>query len=649
MPSIGIAQIQGVVRQKLKGRVQLDSAYCFVDFAEFIGGTKPYDTIGTYDTKGLLDWMFRQEAFDVDDNAADYERYFFEDGQFLRKKKAFELVVSLRPRIGKFLDDLIERYSLKDYDVVGFTSMMSQNISSFALARRLKKVHPNVVTVIGGPNTEHPMGKTIAENVPQIDYVFSGEALVSFPGFLEALEARDYAKIRTLKGVHCNSLVAERASAFATSREATPEPRKLPLLQVVQQSGGCGTSEVEENSGEEFNMNDMPMLDYAEYLERIERSPLGQSLKPDLIIPFQTSTGCWWADKVPCSFCGLTPHAFRQMNSEKAKSYISELIERYEGKFSVFEATDPCMPVEYPREVFPHVNQAKSAVLQYEVKAKMSSDDLREMARANVILPQPGIESVSTRTLKIMRKGVTAFDNVKFLRNSAEQGLYPIWNYLYGFPNNDYDELQSEKLIDDIQTLCHLPPPSSNVPIAFQRYSEYFKDRDKYGLRLRPHHTYFYTYAFDESVLSDLAYSFVDEAYSKNLFETYADMIQKINLEIVSWMYKFREGIPELVFIEPLVIKDTRFEKPRKYRISQVERDVLDFLREPQAMSSVARKFGLSAEETDKIIRQFVAARFVFVEREKYLSVVCERCSLKGDLYKGYYINFVRNSSNAFD
>jgi hypothetical protein len=337
------------------------------------------------------------------------------------------------------------------------------------------------------------------------------------------------------------------------------------------------------------------------------------------------------------------------MTPDKARTYIGGLIERYADKFPVFEATDSCMPVEYPKLVFPAVNQDKRVILQYEVKAKMLSGELEEMAKANAILPQPGIESLSTRTLKVMRKGVTAFHNVQFLKYCTEHGLYPIWNYLYGFPNENYDELDSDKLVDDIQTLCHLPPPCSNIPIGFPRYSEYYNQQEKYGLKLRPLDEYFYIYPYSESVIADLAYAFVDHEFSKRLQEKHEKSIRAITFEIVNWMLKFREDIPKLHFVSEFTIEDTRDETPVKHRIGAQDKEVLMFLNEPRSIEEVQRQFSMTAEAAQAVVQGLLKNRFLFGERDKYLNVVCQKCSLTGDIYKNYYINFVKNNSTAFD
>jgi len=645
MPSVGLAQIQAVVRASLDDQVKIDTAYCYIDFAEFLGGLGEYNLLGTYETKGLVEWMFRDTAFAAPGNIDSYRRFFSAGGDFPGKRKVFALAEHTRAGIGQFLDNLVRRYRLTDYDVVGFTSMMSQNVASFALARRLKELHPSVITCMGGANTEHPMGKTIVQHVASIDYAFSGEALVNFPAFLQAVIAHDHPAIASLRGVHARSGIELKKAVGYSGPMLANIPIRVESLQV----GGCGTSELEANSGETFNLNELPTLDYTEYLDRIEQASFRDKVRSELILPFQTSTGCWWADKVPCSFCGLTPHAFRQMTASKARKYITELIDRYKDKFWVFEATDPCMPVEYPKEVFAHINQDKGAILQYEVKAMMPVEDLAEMAKANVILPQPGIESLSTRTLKIMRKGVTAFHNVKFLKDCTEQGLYPIWNYLYGFPNRDYDELDSDKLAQDIRTLCHLPPPSSFMPINFPRYSEYFNEGERYGLQLRPLSGYFHVYPFSEEVVAEIAYFFVDQEYNRRFTERYAAAVSAIRMEIVEWIYKFRLGVPRLCFEGEDTIRDTRSGRAVLHKVDRMRRELLKILNEPKTVEEAAKKLQQPVQTTQTLIEEFVRSGFLFSERGKHFNIVCERCALTADVYKDYYVNFLKSSSTGFE
>jgi hypothetical protein len=279
MPSISTAQIVAVVKKYFKTSVKIDTAHGFLDFAEFIGPDN-YDLIGTFEGKGLSDWMFRQTAFECEDNLDRYKEFFFADGKFPRKVRIFDLVMEKRQQIRSFLDDLITRYKLDECDIVGFTSMMSQNVASLALARRLKETNSNIITVMGGANCEHPMGKTLVDAVSQIDYVFSGEGLVSFQKFLKAIINKDFDSIYSIQGIHAKQ---EYVHKKAVGAEGYVALSGIPVTQDKAVATSCG-GDLEVNSGETFNLNELPMLDYAEYLSRIDESPYKEDLKKDLIL-----------------------------------------------------------------------------------------------------------------------------------------------------------------------------------------------------------------------------------------------------------------------------------------------------------------------------------------------------------------------------
>ena len=653
MPSLGIAQLQAVVHMKLGERARVEPAHCYLDFAEFVGGPDKYKTLGLYIEKGLCEWLFRAAAFDAEDNLEAYREFFFSDGASARKRKTFELALERREHIGAFLDGLIERYRLYESDIVGFTSMMSQNVPSFALARRLKAQCPRVITVLGGPNADYPMGKAIAENVSHIDYVFSGEGLVSFPHFIAAVLERNEDGMSSIRGVRSRShgqLSKNTHGNSSTTPNACVPQTSPPLFEEGKQKVEREAAERPAMSGEVFDLNEMPLLDYSAYLARIKECSYYEELKPHLILSFQTSSGCWKADGKPCSFCSYALSSSRMMTPATAKTYINALIDKYQEEFTIFEAADLNMPLGYFKEVLPYVNQDKTVILQYEVTSRLKAADVAEMAKANVILPQPGIESLSTKTLKLMRKGVTAFRNVQFLKRCVENGLYPIWNYLCCFPNTDYDELEKgDKLVGDIKSVYHLPPPAAVVPISYFRFSEYVNRCAEYKLDLRPSRAYAQIFPFEAQVIEDLAYLFCDEGPVQTAFEEHGDALQRMRLEIATWMFRFRERVPKLCFVDQCIIEDTRGEKPARYRVRAIDAAILRYLNEPHFVDDVAAHFNLKEKEIERVIRQLKNARLLFSEGERHMSVVCESCLLNAADYNRYYVNFVRSGSAQFE
>src|SRR5262252_4680195 len=183
LPSIALTQIKSVTNSRFPGKVSVDIVSLSHDFAKYLG-VDCYQYISTSMQAlyaGLGDWFFRQQAFpELPDNTDTYlQRYFWNNSEDERRIK--DLIVRKRPKLDAFMDEMITRYALDQAQIVGFTSMFMQNTACFAMAKRLKHRNPEAIIVMGGANCELPMGRVIAERIDQIDVVFSGPALKSFP------------------------------------------------------------------------------------------------------------------------------------------------------------------------------------------------------------------------------------------------------------------------------------------------------------------------------------------------------------------------------------------------------------------------------------------------------------------------------------
>jgi hypothetical protein len=129
------------------------------------------------------------------------------------------------------------------------------------------------------------------------------------------------------------------------------------------------------------------------------------------------------------------------------------------------------------------------------------------MRDAGVRTIQPGIESLSSCILKLMRKGTTAIQNICLLKWCAEFGVAPDWNLLYGFPDEPAQEYG--RIAGVIASLTHLPPPLGMEPLSLNRFSPYHVSPERFGLTLTgPAEFYRFVYDADPSLLNDLAYFF---------------------------------------------------------------------------------------------------------------------------------------------
>jgi hypothetical protein len=109
---------------------------------------------------------------------------------------------------------------------------------------------------------------------------------------------------------------------------------------------------------------------------------------------------------------------YRAMEPEKALEQFKAIF-KYSNRCSRFESVDNILPKNYFQDVFPFIKTPAHAELFYEVKADLSESDVQILAEARVRSIQPGIEALATSTLKLMKKGTSAFQNLMLLKHCA--------------------------------------------------------------------------------------------------------------------------------------------------------------------------------------------------------------------------------------
>ena len=565
-PSIALTQLKAVVDRAHGVEVATSIMHLNHDFAPLFG-LEAYEEICNSSAilnSGLGDWIFRQEAFPElpDNDRAYFQRHFPRNDR--QTRRLHDMVAAIRPRLGHFLDELISRYGLDSYDLVGCTSMFAQTVPSLALARRVKARNPHAVTVMGGANCEAPMGQELVIGAPQLDYVFSGPALVSLPRVVSHLLRGERERVTSVAGVF------DRAVALAQ--------RGKNII------------------GEELDVDDVTELDYDDYIALVQqRYP---DRKAPVVLTFETSRGCWWGERAHCTFCGLNgmTMAYRSMAPEKARALIRSLF-RYAPVATRLECVDNIMPRNYVREVFAGLDTPENMHFFYEVKADLSESDLRTLAAAKVTVLQPGIEALATSTLKLMKKGTTSFSNIAFLMHCLRHGIYVAWNLLIGFPGEPKDVY--EKYVRDLPKLVHLQPPSGVFPVRFDRYSPYFKEAARYGLQLHPLAFYGLTYPFPPESLAQMAYYFSDRNFKADYVKGVVQYITPLTAIVDEWRRRWEAERPVLGLSwdgARTTVHDSRFGARRDYALSECAAEILDAIARRRTRAEIARALPLYAE-----------------------------------------------------
>src|SRR5262249_16923556 len=153
-----------------------------------------------------------------------------------------------------------------------------QHCAALALTRRVKKLDPSVITVLGGGNCEGEMGLTTARQFPWVDFVVSGETEELFPPFCKTLLRRgaDIPEAELPYGVF-----------------GPPHRRALPVLAAT---GPVPRAIVKD-------LDQSPLPDFDDYFLALGAFADRHLVEPGLLA--ETSRGCWWGMTNHCTFCGL--------------------------------------------------------------------------------------------------------------------------------------------------------------------------------------------------------------------------------------------------------------------------------------------------------------------------------------------------------
>jgi ribosomal peptide maturation radical SAM protein 1 len=258
----------------------------------------------------------------------------------------------------------------------------------------------------------------------------------------------------------------------------------------------------------------------------------------------ESARGCWWGAKHHCTFCGLNGATitWRSKSPARVHAELQDQARRY-GSFS-FSAVDNILDMGYTRTLMPKLAAAEAGYeLFYEVKANLSREQVRALALGGVRQVQPGIESLSSHVLRLMRKGATAAQNVNVLRWLLYYGISASWNVLWGFPGETEQDYAEQ--VAAVPHLVHLQPPESCGRVWLERFSPMFTEPGVLPTRVRsPEASYRYVYPAGVD-LQRAAYFFDYETGSTLPESSYAALVDAVTAWRAAWS---REERPQLLF-----------------------------------------------------------------------------------------------------
>ena len=564
-PHLGTAVLKGACEAR---GFSVRIVYGCLDLAARVG-LDAYDAICQAPMRRMVgERLFRPHAYPPETFAALPENAPLSDAL----QDSFDRVA---PAIEASLDAMVDQVLALRPRILGVSTTFQQSLACAAVARRVKMAMPDCCTVMGGANAAWPIANGLARAFPWIDHFFAGESDLDFPDFCERLlrqgQRTDQRVIRS-EPIRDMRVVAEpRFDDFFTTLRPLQAAGQLP-----------------------------------DWLPRF--------------MTMETSRGCWWGAKNHCTFCGLNGEGmdFRDKPAAQAARELLALAEEWGTR--QIHLTDNIMPRQYVDELFPVLAQADPPVeLYYEVKANLGPAQVDAMASGGVVAIQPGIESLASDVLRLMRKGVSAHQNIALLRTCRGIAIDVQWGIIYGFPGERAADYAA--MIELMPRIAHLQAPVGVNRIIIDRYSPYYKEPERLGIgTLTPVEAYRSLYPADIPT-EEIAYHF-DGDYSTELLGD-PGLIARLEAAVADWKRQWAtRPIPVLELFDiggKAMILDTRaIARQPMTSLSAACCKVLIGLDRPQTRA------GLDADVEGEI-DWLIARDFVLEFEGKLMSLVVRR------------------------
>ncbi|MGW7531793.1 RiPP maturation radical SAM C-methyltransferase [Amycolatopsis sp. NPDC054798] len=471
-------------------------------------------------------------------------------------------------------------------NVIGFSTTFMQNVASLAVAQQIKQRAHHVAIVFGGGNCDGSMGAALQRNYPFVDYVVRGEGEEAFPKLIRALD-----------GDGSPTGIAGLCWWDGAVQRVNPtEPHPLPPGRI-------------------------PEPDFDDWFDHIDGSVVRKYVEPKLVI--ETARGCWWGEAHQCTFCGLngTLMEFRSKPADRVLDELTRLVARHQVLDVI--AVDNIIDNSYFRTVLPKIAELGWDLrLHYEVKSNLKKEDIQALRAASVAHVQPGIESLISRILSIMDKGVSGIRNVRTLRDCESAQLTVSWNWLYGFPDEtagDYEEV-----LPQLPALSHLQPPVAASRILLERFSPYFENPalgfpDRTSAELYRH-----VYRLPEHDVFDMVYLF--DTQGRGLTDAEAWPLQE---QVNAWNELYPESTLRRIEVEDaIVLQDRRANWPQEDLVLGDPDLIAAYLelekgRTPNAILRrlLASGRSLTPEKLHRFLSTLLERGLLFTEGGSYLAI----------------------------
>lgn len=590
VPSFQLALLTPTLR---RAGIETEPMSLFMEFGRRIGWPLN-DTLATVYPCMAGEWIWSKAAFGADFDA-DVDGYLDRFAPSLdtiatQGGCTVDDLVRIRDEAAPaFVEWAVDHVDWSAYSVVGFTVVFQQMVASLALAKALKRRHPDLPVIFGGATFEDDIALEIMARNPEVDYVHCGDADLTLPEIVGRIRRRE--SMTGMRGV---------------VRRADDE---RGVVRIVYE-------------GRAPNLEDLdltPFPDFDEYYAR-RRSTGYDPGGPTVMLPFEAARGCWYGMKNHCTFCGLNRSGmeFRRKNPDLVLDMLKRLANRYGTLY--FNAIDNILAPAYMSRLFGRLAEGHSDLrIHYEIRPNLNRRQLGDMRRGGLTSVQPGIESFSSHVLALMKKGTTGVKNLELLKWTTYYGIRNSYNILYGFPGETADDY--DRQADVLRKIPHFQPPYAICQARPDRGSPMFEDPEKHSITmLRPSACYRHIYPSDYD-LRRVSYYFEHQVGDILPPSGYQECIKLVDEWTARWHGADRPTLRYVKTWESLSIHDRRNGHARGYRYDGERAALYELCAESKSRDEITAAFEGDTEWIDGALAEFVDLDLVILLDDRYLAL----------------------------
>jgi len=431
----------------------------------------------------------------------------------------------------------------------------------------IKQEQPDIKIVVGGSNCVPDFSQSILNEFPEVDYVVCDESAESFVSVVENI-------------------------LFKTSNDIS----HVSVREKIATSYKFLT-----------DIDNQQCPNFDDYFTAIAKYNIA---KEYITLPYEISRGCWWCEQKPCRMCGFFGNRKHYIHKSPLKvikelHYLSERYDVYKFRFS--DLVQP--PKDYLEQIQPLA--AYNMNFFYEIRPDVIEKDISLLRNIGVTFAQIGIESLNTKQLQYMNKGTTGIHNIYILLLCAAYKIDVIWNYLYGFEEDEFDWY--ENVLEIIPFLHHLQPPVARK-IWINKFSEEYNESEII------HSSFF-----------DFQSSDFQTFFSKTPQNELGAVYEKLCIAINNWRDAYNSNC-ELYVDENNgdYIKISRVGKISEiYELHGIKARIYNFFMRPMTMEDAVKELDCSAELIKTELENFIADKITLTLDGKYLSLATRNTKYK--------------------